>query len=289
MFRYAFLTINGVRIDHEENGGLYFECDYNSGKNKEIGVMKFKIFNLSQDVEVGSVVSLDYGRGDFGGRFGTFAVKKRNEGFEGADKYQELICSERAVESSNIVSVSLKGQIKSSQAIREVCKNAGLNLVQVELKNDFVYQKSYSAFGKALDELKKLSDNCGTEFKVEGKEVYFYQDKPKDNQKDIVELTFDSGLITNPAAAEELELDRKIEKRAAQKDFPAGYNTKDKLKTNLTNKFDFSLKCLSIHTIKKGTVISIKGSETFNGLARVYSVELNHTDKWVMNVKIKKM
>ena len=287
--RYAFLTINGVRIDHEENGGLYFECDYNSGKNNEVGVMKFKIFNLSQDVEVGSIISLDFGRGDHGGRFGTFAVKKRNVGIDGADKWQMLFCSERAVESSNIVSVSLKGKIKSSQAIREVCKSAGLNAVQMDLKTDKEYVTSFSSFGKAYDELKKIADNCSTNFKIEGKDVYYYQDKPSNKNKEIIQLGFDSGLITNPAAAEELELDRKVEGRATQGEVKAGYNSLDKLKTNLTNKFDFSLKCLSIHNLKKGVTINVSGTKTFNGNARIYSVEMKNANKWEMTLKLTKL
>lgn len=285
--RYAFLTINGVRIDHEENGGLYFECDYNSGKPGQVGTNKIKIFNLSQDIEVGSTISLDFGRGTFGGRFGTFTVKKRNVGQQEADTYQELFCSERANETSNIVSVSLKGQIKSSDAIREVCKSAGLNPVQIELKEDKTYPTSYSAFGKALDELKKIATNTGSNLKVEDKDVYFYQDKPSD--KGIINLTFDSGLIKNPQAAEELETNMKTTAKATNKEVSAGYNTGDKLKSNLTNEFDYTVECLSIHTLKKGAVVSIQGTKTFNGLARIYSVEMKNADKWTMKLKIKKL
>ena len=38
----------------------------------------------------------DFGRDLYGGRFGTFVVKKRNEIRDKADKVQELLCSERA-------------------------------------------------------------------------------------------------------------------------------------------------------------------------------------------------
>lgn len=287
MMRYSFITINGVRISHEEQGGLYFEADYNSGKPNEVGSMVFKIYNLAQDIEIGSIISYDFGRGDFGGRFGTFTVKKRNVSIKGSDMVQELFCSERAMESSNIVSVSLKGQITSSQAIREICKSAGLTAVQVELTEDKVYPTSYSSFGKAYDELKKIADNCSSKFKIENRDVYFYKDNPE--QKSIVNLTFDSGLITNPKAAEELTLDKESENKAQNGEVTAAYSTNDKIKTTNTNKFDFSLECLSIHTLKKGTMVSIDGTKTFNGIARIYSVEMNNAEKWVMKLKIKKL
>lgn len=285
--RYATLTINGVEIPHEEQGGLYFETDYNSGKGNEIGSMKFRIYNLSQEVKVGSTISYDFGRDNYGGRFGTFTVKKRNVYLQGSDSVQELYCSERAIESSNVVSVSLKGQIKSSQAIREICSKAKLQAVQIELKEDKEYPNSFSCFGKAIDELKKIADNCSSKLKIENKEVYFYIEQP--TQKSMIELSFDSGLITNPTASEKLVLDSDSENMAQNGEVQAGYNTDDALKSQSTNEFDYSVECLSIHTLKKGSMVSIKGSKTFNGLARIHSLTMNNSEKWTMKLNLKKL
>lgn len=285
--RWASLNINGINIPHEEQGGLYFEADYNSGKGNEVGSMKFRIYNLSQEVKVGSIISYDFGRGDYGGRFGTFTVKKRNVYLSGADTVQELFCSERAVESSNVVAVSLKGQIKSSQAIKEICKNAGLSAVQIELKEDKIYPTSYSCFGKAIDELKKIAENCSSKIKIENKDVYFYIEQP--SQKSIIELSFDSGLITNPIAGEKLVLDEESQIMAQNGEVQANYNTNDVLKSQSTNEFDYSLECLSIHTLKKGNMLSIKGTKTFNGLARIHSLTMVNGEAWKMKLNIKKL
>lgn len=285
--RWASLIINGIEIPHEEQGGLYFEADYNSGKGNEIGSIKFRIYNLSQEIKIGSVISYDFGRGDYGGRFGTFTVKKRNVYLQGADSVQEVLCSERAVESSNIVAVSLKGEIKSSQAIREICKNAGLYATQIELKEDKIYPTSYSCFGKAIDELKKIANNCSSKIKIENKDVYFYIEKP--SQKSIIELSFDSGLITNPMISEKLTSDDESELMAQNGEVQADYNSNDNLKSQLTNEFDYSLECLSIHTLKKGNMISIKGTKTFNGLAKIHSLTMVNSESWKMKLNIKKL
>lgn len=285
--RYSSLTINGIKINHEEQGGLYFEADYNSGKPNEIGSMKFRIYNLSQEIQVNSKISYDFGRDNFGGRFGTFTVKKRNVYLRGSDVVQELFCSERSVESSNIVSVSLKGKIKSSQAIREICSSAGLSAVQIELKEDKEFPTSFSAFGKAVDELKKIADNCSSKLKIEDKDVYFYVEEPK--QKSILQLSFESGLISNPMGSEKITLDSDSENKAQNGEVQAAYNSDDKLKTRSTNEFDYSVKCLSFHTLKKGNTISIKGTKTFNGLARIHSLTMNNADKWVTTLNIKKL
>lgn len=285
--RWASLTINGIKINHEEQNGLYFEAEYNSGKDNEIGVCKFRIYNLSQNIEIGTVINYDFGRDNYGGRFGTFVVKKRNETRDGADKVQELFCSERAVESSNIATVSLKGQITSSEAIREICNQSGLNIVQVELEIEKVYQNSFSCFGKAIEELKKIADNTSSKIKIEGKDVYFYKDKPKSNF--IIELNFNSGLIKNPAAAEETTLDSIRDKKSQNKELEANYLTEDKLKSKLSKEYDFSIECMSLHSFKKGNIVNISGSKTFNGLCRICSLEMKNKNKWITTLKVKVM
>ena len=285
--RTATLIINGVPIKHEEQGGLYFEADYNSGKTNEIGSMIFRIFNLSQEIEVGSVISYDFGRGNYYGRFGTFTVKKRNTYSTTAGYVQEVFCSERAVESSNIVNVELKGEITSSQAIREICSKAGLTVAELELKEDKKYLTSYSAYGKAYDELKKIADNCSSKFKIEDKEVYFYINEP--TQKYMINLDFNSGLLKNPKIAEETVLDSESDIKAQNGEVQATYNTGDKLKSRGTNEYDYEIECLSIHTLKKGTVISISGNKTFNGIVRISSITMNNAEKWVMKLKCNKL
>ena len=285
--RTATLIINGVPIKHEEQGGLYFEADYNSGKTNEIGSMIFRIFNLSQEIEVGSVIAYDFGRGNYYGRFGTFTVKKRNTYSTTTGYVQEVFCSERAVESSNIVNVELKGEITSSQAIREICSKAGLTVAELELKEDKKYLTSYSAYGKAYDELKKIADNCSSKFKIEDKEVYFYINEP--TQKYMINLDFNSGLLKNPKIAEEIVLDSESNIKAQNGEVQATYNTGDKLKSRGTNEYDYEIECLSIHTLKKGTVISVSDNKTFNGIARISSMTMNNAEKWIMKLKCNKL
>lgn len=285
--RTSNLIINGVKILHEEQGGLYFEADYNSGKSNEIGSMIFRIFNLTQEIEVGSVISYDFGRDNYFGRFGTFTVKKRNTYTVGSDYVQEVFCSERAVESSNIVNVELKGEITSSQAIREICSKAGLTVAEIELKEDKVYKTSFSAFGKAYDELKKIAENCSSKMKIEDKEVYFYINEP--TQKYMINLNFETGLIKNPKISEETVLDSESGNMAQNGEVEASYNTGDKLKSRSTNEYDYEIECLSMHTLKKGIVVSISGNDTFNGLVRIFSLTMNNADKWIMKLKCNRL
>lgn len=285
--RKAFLYINGVEIPHEEQGGLYFEAEYNSGKINEVGSMKFKIYNLSQDIVPGTVIDYDFFRGDYGGRFGTYTVKKRNLEKSGGDTVQVLFCSERAMETSNIVSVSLKGQITADKAIKEICKAAGLNPVSIELKINKTFPNSFSAYGKALDELKELAKDTSSQLKIENKDVYFYIDTLKQTNNKIIELNFESGLIKNPRAAEELTTDNISNIKASNGEVKANYLTNDKLKAKTTNEYDFIIECLSIHTLKKGSILQIGDNKVWSGLCKIVEMEMRNNKTWTQKLKVK--
>ncbi len=289
MYRWARLEINGVTIEHEENagGGLYFEAEYNSGKSNEMGSMKFYIYNLSQEIYPSSKINYDFGRQDSGGRFGTFVVKKRNIEKVGGDTVQVLYCSERAMESSNIVSVSLKGQVKSSEAIKEICKAAGLSVGNVVLKEDKVYNNSFSCYGKALEELREIAENTGSKMKIEGKDVYFYTEKFEKEKEQIVYLSFESGLLKNPSVSEELTLEKETNRKAEQGKIEALYLTNSELKAKSTKEFDYTIECLSNHFLKKGSIIQVEGSKTWNGLARIVQLTMRNKKEWKMELKIK--
>lgn len=287
MNRKSFLYISGVEIPHEEQGGLYFEAEYNSGKINEIGSMIFKIYNLSQDVSPGTTIDYDFYRGDFGGRFGTYTVKKRNLEKNGGDTVQVLFCSERAIETSNIVSVSLKGQITADKAIKEICKAAGLNPVSIELKINKTFPNSFSCYGKALDELKELATDTSSQLKIENKDVYFYIDTIKQQKGQIIELNFNSGLLKNPRAAEELTTDNATTADMSNPMAKANYLTSGKLKAKTTNQYDFIIECLSIHTLKKGVVLQIGENKVWSGLCKIVEMEMRNNKTWVQKLKVK--
>ena len=54
---------------------------------------------------------------------------------------QELTCSERTKNNSKIVSISLDGNVRISEAIKEVTKELGLNLISMDLNKDKVLYK----------------------------------------------------------------------------------------------------------------------------------------------------
>lgn len=283
--RNAKITINDVEILHEENGGLYFVCDYNSGKDNEIGVLKVEIYNLSQDVGVGSTLALDFGRNEDNGRFGTYKVIKTHKTLNGYDKVTELICSEMDNKARVTVSISLEGQIKTSKAIQEICSKSGLSLIQLDLKKDKIFSNGYSCFGKVKDELKELAVNSQTKMQIKGSDVYYYTNK---QQGSMLSLGFKTGLLENPKFSEKLQLDKEVNQKSEGGDLQAPWATKNKnITAKSTNEWDWEIKFLADHSVKKGDMIQIEDSDTFKGLGKIVQLKMSMKDKWVMDALIK--
>lgn len=284
MIRWAKLIINGIEIKHEEQDGLYFEIDYSSGKSQEIGVATIKIYNLVQDVKVNSVIDFYFGRDDVGGYFGTFIVKKKSKYIKNSDVIQEFLCSERAIETSNIIAVSLRGKVKSKQIIEEICKEAKLNLIQNDLKIEKEYPNSFSCFGRAIDQLKKEIKNTSSKLKVEGKNIYVYNDTVI---SEMIDLNYNTGLLKEPRPEEMVKGDKETEEMAQNNEVNTEYSVEDMEKNELTKEYDYNVECLSYHLLKKGNYVNLSGNKTFNGLAIIEEVEMKNSDKWVTELKVK--
>lgn len=283
--RYAKLIINNVDILHEENGGLYFTTDYNSGKDNEIGTLKVEIYNLTQEVPVGSSVSLDFGRNNDYGRFGTFKVLRTHKFMSGYNKVTELICSEMDNKARSTVSVGLEGQIKASRAINEICLQSGLSLVQLDLKKDKIYSNGFSCFGSAKNELKEIAVNTQTKLQIKGSDVYFYTEQ---QQGTMLSLGFKSGLLKNPKFSEKLQLNKDVNQKAEDGDLQAPWSTgSENIAAKSTNEWDWEIKFLADHSVKKGNMIEVHGSETFNGIGKIVQLKMSMQNSWVMSAYIK--
>lgn len=283
--RYAKLRINDVDILHEEHGGLYFTADYNSGKDNEIGTIKIEIYNLTQEVSVGSNISLDFGRSGDNGRFGTYKVLRSHKSLEGFNKVTELICSEMDNKARATVSISLEGQIKTSKAISEICSQAGLSLIQLDLEKDKIFSNGFSCFGPAKDELKELAINTGTKLQIKGSEIYFYTNK---QQGTMLSLGFKSGLLENPRFSEKLQLNKEVDRKAEDGDLQAPWQTgNENITAKSTNEWDWEVKFLADHSVKKGNMIEVHGSDTFNGVGKIVQLKMSMKDSWVMTALIK--
>ena len=283
--RNSYLIINGTRIDNHNNDGLKFDVDCKSGEEGKVGVGTFKIYNLSQDIEVGSEIELWFGYASDIGYYSKYEVIKKKKKKESSSIIQELVCSERTKNSSKIVSLSLDGNVRISQAIQEVVKETGLNLISMKLKKDKVYTNGFTCYNQGYQELKELVADAESKFVLKGDDLYIYTNVREKEQ--VINLTFESGLINNPEPVEKQEKENKVNKKADNKKKDKKWSKEEKKKTiKDSNKYDYTVECFPIHYIKKGDIINISSNE-ISGFMQVEEVEISLNDSWNMKLGVK--
>ncbi len=282
--RNSYLIVNGVRIDDENNGGLKFKVDLKSGKDKKIGTARFYIYNLSQDIEVGSEIKLNFGYDSDVGEYSTYEVVKVNKYREEGNIVRELLCSERSKNTSKIVSLSLDGNIRISEAIKQVAQAAGITVVNIDLLDDKIYTNGYTCYNKAFDELRELAEDAGSKMIIKSNDLYIYH---KDFKEKIINLNFKSGLLKNPTFSEKILQEKEVDKSNDNATGNLEWEAKNqRVMATTTKEYDFDVECLPIHYLKKGDVLNIE-SETFTGLAQIREIDIKLADMWSMRLKVK--
>lgn len=283
--RNSFLVINGITLQDRNNGGLKFDIEIKSGADKKIGLARVFIFNLSQDIEVGSEIKINFGYAEDVGEYGIYEVVKKNKYREDGNIVQELLCSERSKSTSKIVSISIDGNVRISDAIKAVCKYAGITIVSLELLQDKVYTNGYTCYEKAVNELRELVEDSGSKMILKSNNLYVYH---KDFKEKIINLSFRSGLLKNPTFSEKIKKEIDIDKEQ-DNNSNEQWEASNREQTAKNNKeYDYDVICFPIHYIKKGDVLNIE-SETYNGFAQVREIEISLKDSWEMKLKVKVM
>lgn len=283
--RNSFLVINGITLQDRNNGGLKFDIEIKSGADKKIGLARVFIFNLSQDIEVGSEIKINFGYAEDVGEYGIYEVVKKNKYREDGNIVQELLCSERSKSTSKIVSISIDGNVRISDAIKAVCKYAGITIVSLELLQDKLYTNGYTCYEKAVNELRELVEDSGSKMILKSNNLYVYH---KDFKEKIINLSFRSGLLKNPTFSEKIKKEIEIDKEQDNNSNDQ-WEANNREQTAKNNKeYDYDVICFPIHYIKKGDVLNIE-SETYNGFAQVREIEISLKDSWEMKLKVKVM
>lgn len=283
--RNSFLVINGITLQARNNGGLKFDIEIKSGADKKIGLARIFIFNLSQEIKVGSEIKINFGYAEDVGEYGIYEVVKKNKYREDGNIVQELLCSERSKSTSKIVSISIDGNVRISDAIKAVCKYAGITIVSLELLQDKVYTNGYTCYEKAVNELRELVEDSGSKMILKSNNLYVYH---KDFKEKIINLSFRSGLLKNPTFSEKIKKEIDIDKEQ-DNNSNEQWEASNREQTAKNNKeYDYDVICFPIHYIKKGDVLNIE-SETYNGFAQVREIEISLKDSWEMKLKVKVM
>lgn len=181
------------------------------------------------------------------------------------DKELEIRCIEQDKVIFSTLSVSYKSDTTADYIITDIAKRSGFNIKQLDLTQNKTYLTGYCVYGKPLNEIREIAEDCGANVKLEGKDLYVYNTNINKNQ--AVVLDFESGLLEEPRLALKSkyeELSKKPEERE---------------KTTYTH----TVRSLAIPLIKLNSIVIVRGErEEFTGQVTEMTVSDNFEAEYKM-------
>lgn len=288
---YQYWDPNDTEQDREIRG-YDIAVDYKDSENNEPSSGEITIFNLAQsDIDLireKDTINVKMGFGkDIGEIFTATITEVLQIDYELKLKFIEV-----AKSFNSRVSIGLE-PTKASKVIKELADSIGFIVKKCELKTDKQYRGGFymSPFDTPLRKIIHVVNDCDSKINIKYDQIYIYKSDNNDTEKII--LNKQSGLLGEPKKY--VKPDRSAAKnRGAKKDTKkdkkskkSKKNTKAKTKSPAAKdrkvEYDYSLKCLLIHYIKKTDNIIVE-SQTFNGKAKVVSLSIKNFE---MELKIK--
>lgn len=183
------------------NDPLHIEFEVPFDDDSTANVSTIRIYNINENTRArignGQILTLE------AGYEGDVSVILKGEI---THKYVDKVGTDRAtilkvIDSHGVtnpkpVKKSYKKAVKSSTVIKDLAAAIGLNIKVLKLPNDKVHKKGYSVSNNALDNIRRLGEDCGASFYFSLGNLYIRDIREGDNTRVI--LTPENGLIGTP-------------------------------------------------------------------------------------------
>ena len=194
----AILTIADTIINFDTYN---FSWSYTDSDDDTPGYLEVEIPNLAktyrEGISVGDGVLFEFGfDNDSGNLINGYIDKKTYRSNDSVTNYTILKILDTASDVFGYISTTYVNK-SSSYIITDIVSKLGLVLKLQSLKNNISHVNDYVAYGKGLNILKKLVHQCGSKIRVEGDQVYIY-DEDDESVNDYYLINFENGLLTEP-------------------------------------------------------------------------------------------
>lgn len=154
------------------------------------------------------------------------------------------------LDSEKTVSKSYRKGISASAILEDLAKILGIKLMALSLATNKTYKTGYSINGSIIEEMKRISKDCGASMYISRGNLYIRSNKEGDNTSFI--LSSDTGLIGSPEPFEEETDDNKGRR---------GYKVKSLLQYRMNTASIINITSLYVN----GKFRVKKGTHTWNG------------------------
>ena len=274
----------------EEIRGYDISVDYKDSENNELSTGEIVIFNLAQtDIDLirekdSIQVKMGFGK-DIGEVFTGTITEVIQLDYELKIKFIEA-----NKDFNNRISLGLE-PTKASKVIKQLADSIGFIVKKIDLKKDKEYRGGYylSPFDVPIRNIIQIVNDCDSKINIKYDEIYIYSQENDDTEKIILNKT--SGLLDEPkkyTKPQKIDAKNRGEVKKVEKDKKRRKSKRAKAPKTESPKdrkveYDYTVKCLLIHYLKKTDNIIIE-SKTFNGKAKIVSLSIKDFE---MELKIK--
>lgn len=241
--------------DREITDPLTIKFSVPFGDNEKVDTIDISVYNLKAStinaIATNKAAILSAGYVDDNGVIFAGTLKKKETKWEGLDKITTFKCIDCTMDYTKTVIKRTYGRnTHASLILRELARDAGLAIGDIDLPVDFIYRSGKALNGKIKFLVSEIAKDCKAKLHINKGRMYV-RDRAKGDKLGL-DISKETGLINEP---EEIEEEVKDEKKSKTK------NPKKKLK-------GYKIKVLLNHKITTDVIIKLT-SRKVNGLFRV--------------------
>ncbi|QPR69577.1 hypothetical protein I6G82_08320 [Lysinibacillus macroides] len=225
------------------------------GDNEKVDTIDIQVYNLKDDtinaIATNQAAILSAGYVDDNGVIFSGTLKKKETKWEGLDKITTFKCIDSSLDYTKTVIKRTYGRnTPASLILRELARDAGLAIGDIDLPVDFIYRSGKALNGKIKFLVSEIAKDCEAKLHINKGRIYV-RDRVKGDNLGL-DISKETGLIDEP---EEIEEETKDEKGSTLK------NDKKKIK-------GYKIKVLLNHRITTDVIIKLT-SRKVSGVFRV--------------------
>ena len=226
------------------------------GDNEKVDTIDIQVYNLKDEtinsISTNQAAILSAGYIDDNGVIFSGSLKKKETKWEGLDKITTFKCIDCSLDYTNgVVKRTYGRNTHASLILRELARDAGLAIGDLDLPIDFIYRSGKALNGKIKFQIAEIAKDCKAKQYVNKNRLYV-RDRAK-GDKIGLDISKETGLIDEPEEVEEEVKDEKKSKSKSPK--------KKKLK-------GYKVKLLLNHKITTDVIIKLT-SRKVSGVFRV--------------------
>jgi len=232
MRKTAFLV-----SDREISDPLTIKFSVPFGDDEKVDTIDIQVFNLKDDtinaISTNKIAILSAGYVDDNGVIFSGTLKKKETNWEGLDKITTFKCIDSSLDyTKGVIKRTYGRDTSASLILRELARDAGLAIGDIDLPVDFVYRSGKVLNGKIKTLVAEIAKDCEAKLHINKGRIYVRDSKKGDNLG--LDISKETGLIDEPEEVEEEVKDEKGSKLKNDKKKIKGYKIKVLLNHRIT-------------------------------------------------------